>query len=359
MGTDDAYAELGLAAGASDHEIKAAWRRLVSQWHPDRNASPQALARMQRINTAFELLRQGLEADAARPAAPEQPQAQPKPQPRPQRAARPDKAPPGAGGYTEPPPPPRPPWHIERKLKLTLEQAAAGGRMVLRGRHVERCAACEGVGFRHSPRPCEHCHGVGRIGRRNWFGWVAGFETCGECQGDGLARLACEACNGQGELGRCRYEIAVDLPAGLRDGETLDLSAGGTHGDRLKLHVALREHPFFRLEADGTLHCEMPVDGFLWMANCWADVPTLYGTQQLRLDRRHLRYRLRGQGFPKEHGGARGHYIVDVKPLFPAQFTREQEQLIERLAASQRHAPGTPMHEWQGKLARWKERVGG
>lgn len=341
MGTDDAYAELGLATGATDHEIKAAWRRLVSQWHPDRNSSPQAVARMQRINTAFEVLRQGVDVPARA---------------KPRKAERPAKEAPQGAAHQEPATPLRPPWHIERKLKLTLEQAAAGGRTLLRGRHVERCTACEGLGYRHSPRPCEHCHGAGRVGRRGWFGWVAGFDTCGHCEGDGLARLTCEACKGQGELGRCRYEIAVDLPAGLRDGEVLDLHAGGTHGDRLKLHVLLREHPFFRLDADGTLHCEMPVDGFLWMANRWMDVPTLAGTQQLRLDRRHLRYRLRGQGFPKEHGGARGHYIVDVKPLFPAQFTREQEQLIERLAASQKHAPDSPMHEWQQRYARWKEK---
>ncbi|NML15669.1 DnaJ domain-containing protein [Azohydromonas caseinilytica] len=339
MGTDDAYAELGLAAGATDHEIKAAWRRLVSQWHPDRNASPQAVLRMQRINLAFEVLRQGVEAEARHSPPPAPPS-------RPRKNAAPEP----------PPAPARPPWRIQRKLKLTLEQGAAGGRTVLRGLHTERCVACEGLGYRHSPRPCETCHGAGRVARRGWFGWVAGFDSCGTCHGDGLARLECEACKGQGHLGRCRYEIAVDLPTGLRDGEVLDLLAGGAHGDRLKLHVALREHPLFRLEPDGTLHCEMPVDGFLWMANRWIDVPTLDGTQQLRLDRRHLRYRLRGLGYPKERGGERAHYIVDVKPVFPAQFTREQEQLIERLAASQQHPPGSPLHEWQRRVGAWRGR---
>jgi molecular chaperone DnaJ len=352
MGTDDAYAELGLAAGATDHEIKAAWRRLVSQWHPDRNPSPQAVVRMQRINHAFELLRQGVEVEALGSAPP---RAEPRPEPKPEKPARPSRA----SAPKPPPPPPRPPWHIERKVKLTLEQAAAGGRMVLRGRHVERCLACEGKGFRHSPRPCEPCHGAGRVGRRNWFGWIAGFDPCETCHGDGLARLDCEPCKGQGEFGRCRYEIAVDLPPGLRHGEDLDLAAGGTHGDRLKLHVELREHPLFQLEGDGTVRCEMPVDGFLWVANRWIDVPTLTGTQQLRLDRRHLRYRLRGQGFPRTRGGARAHYIVDVKPIFPTQFTTEQEVLIERLASTQQHRPGTPMHEWRQRFEGWRAKQGG
>src|SRR6478752_2598177 len=57
MGTDNAFAELGLACDATEREVKAAWRRLASQWHPDRNDSAGAVARMQRINQAFEEIR--------------------------------------------------------------------------------------------------------------------------------------------------------------------------------------------------------------------------------------------------------------------------------------------------------------
>ena len=59
MATDTftAYTELGLAPGASEREAKAAWRRLVSQWHPDRNPGPGAVGRMQRLNQALDALR--------------------------------------------------------------------------------------------------------------------------------------------------------------------------------------------------------------------------------------------------------------------------------------------------------------
>ena len=57
MVIENAYAELGLAPGAGEAEVKAAWRRLVSQWHPDRNKTASALSRMQRINTAYEQIR--------------------------------------------------------------------------------------------------------------------------------------------------------------------------------------------------------------------------------------------------------------------------------------------------------------
>lgn len=331
METEDAYAELGLEAGASEQQVKAAWRRLVSRWHPDRNPSPQALVRMQRINLAFERLRQSFEDGDEAPAT----------SPR--------------GPVPEPPPPARAPWHIHRTVKLTLEEGARGGRRVLRGRHTERCAECEGRGWRHSPRPCEACHGAGRLARRGWFGWVAGFETCETCSGDGLARLECEACDGHGHRGQGRYEVTVELPAGLRDGDALDL-AGGAQGDRLLLRVKLREHPFFTLAQDGTLGCEVPVDGFLWMANRWIEVPGLQGPQSLRLDRRHLRYRLRGQGYPRTRGGKRADCVIDVKPLFPAELEPEAEALVDRLASLQAAVPGSPLNEWRQRFGRWRAR---
>ena len=72
MGTDNAFAELGLACDATEREVKAAWRRLASQWHPDRNGSADAVARMQRINQAFEAIRNAgfARRPGARPARP-------------------------------------------------------------------------------------------------------------------------------------------------------------------------------------------------------------------------------------------------------------------------------------------------
>ena len=65
LGTDDAFSELGLSPDASESEVKAAWRKLVSQWHPDRNDSALAVARIQRINRAFEEIRNARQHGAA------------------------------------------------------------------------------------------------------------------------------------------------------------------------------------------------------------------------------------------------------------------------------------------------------
>ena len=68
LGTDNAYAELGLAPGASEAEVKVAWRRLASLWHPDRNRSAEAFGRMQRINQALEQIRRSGFSEIAREA---------------------------------------------------------------------------------------------------------------------------------------------------------------------------------------------------------------------------------------------------------------------------------------------------
>ena len=73
MDTRNAFAELGLEPGATAHEVKAAWRRLVSHWHPDRNPSDGALVRMQRINDAFRIVRQALGAGHEVPSHDEAP----------------------------------------------------------------------------------------------------------------------------------------------------------------------------------------------------------------------------------------------------------------------------------------------
>ena len=69
MHLDDSYHELGLAPGSSDAEVKAAWRRLSARWHPDRNDSPQALRKMQRINWALKAIRQARAEPAPAPDA--------------------------------------------------------------------------------------------------------------------------------------------------------------------------------------------------------------------------------------------------------------------------------------------------
>ncbi|HVR53544.1 MAG TPA: DnaJ C-terminal domain-containing protein [Pseudorhodoferax sp.] len=335
MGTDQAFSELGLPVGASASEVKAAWRRLASRWHPDRNASAHAVARMQRINQAFEAIQRAQLAPAPAPAAPPEPPAPPE--------ARAANAP------AQDTRPPRPP--IQRKLKLTLEEAAAGCIKALRGKFTPVCTQCEGVGHRVLATPCKRCRGSGRVVRPSaWFGWPGQPEECADCAGTGTAREDCRPCAGSGKLAPQSYAVQVRIPPGVHAGDLLHVAARRAPAD-LEVQVVLAPHAFFTLQDDGSLHCQLPVDGFAWMANRTVSIPTLDGVQPLALRRGQQRYRLAGQGFPARHRGPRGEQVVEIEPVFPEKFSTDQEILLDQLIASGAGPDADPrLAQWQRLL---------
>ena len=305
MTVDDAYAELGLPRDASLAQAKAAWRSLVSLWHPDRNRQAGASARMQRINRALEQIRGGGDGVVASASEPD---------------AGPDASP--------------PPRTVERRVKLTLEEAAAGCIKVLRGTVVDPCATCAGSG--QAPlEACAECSGQGTVRERAWFGWYGPAVACAACEGRGTSRPICQDCEGSGKTEVARYRLSVRLPAGVRDGDVLHVAPTRSSASvALDIQVQLLPHPFLVCDDDGTLRCELPVDGFCWIANRTVQMPTLQGLQPLRLQRGQVVYRLPGRGFPAGRGLARADQIVMVVPRFPARLSREQERLLDRLVAS-------------------------
>jgi molecular chaperone DnaJ len=363
--TDHAYAELGLPLDASEQDIKSAWRRLVSQWHPDRNDSAQAVAKIQRINQAFESIRRaralGEVGTATTSAAPERPQRTAEPAAEAQAQAQAEAAPPAPEAPADDGPR-RPP--IRRKLKLTLEEAAAGCIKTLRGKLTATCSSCEGAGHQMLGGHCASCGGSGAIQQRSaWFGWPSVSIECEACLGGGFARRDCPACAASGKL-ETAYKVQVRIPHGVRDGDLLHVDArrsakAGAPAD-LEIQVQIEPHPFFRLdEADGLLRCEIPVNGFAWVANRTVQVPTLYGWHLMQLDRDRLAYILPGLGYPGDRRGARGDQLVTLVPVFPTQLSTDQEILLDQLIATTSKGTGTGSSErlraWDKDLRAWEK----
>ena len=339
MDTQEAYAELGLDASASDAELKASWRRLVATWHPDRNAAADAGRRMQAINKAYQHIRQlrdgeGADADAG--------------QQQDHEAAHEQAA-------TEQAQSRRP--VLERRVRLSLEDAILGCTRTLRGHFTHSCAACVGKGQRVLAQACSACHGSGAVHKPSLFGWLWNEEACADCGGDGRQRAPCEACDGKGERTQA-YRRRVRFPAGVRAGHVLSV-AGAHAGDQeldLELQVEIEPHAFFVLDEDGVLRCEVPVNGFAWMAGRWVEVPTPDGMQQMRLNRDALVYRLSGQGFPAQPRGPRGDYLLKVLPVFPQKEDANTAALLDQLIASSSLGMGEgsqPLGQWQAQLQRW------
>jgi molecular chaperone DnaJ len=368
LGTDTAYAELGLAPGATEAEVKAAWRRLASTWHPDRNANAGAVGRMQRINLAFEALRQagfpGAAApSAAAPAAPPRSAASPG-----QASSAPAPEAPDDDASDAPDAPDAPDASdapdrqeprrrtLSRKLKLTLEEAALGCTKVLRGRANPVCADCAGAGWRATQAACTACEGLGQVRQRTWFGLFGMAVDCSACAGSGIARQPCAPCQGSGRLEQPGYRVTVRLPAGVRHGDQLQVDGRRMRPDPspgdLQIKIELLAHPFFVLDDDGTLRCELPVNGFAWMANRTVPLPTLDGLGSLALQRDQRDYRLAGQGFPMTRRGPRADLCVTIVPRFPERSSTDQEILLDQLLAASSGADPR-LVDWQQRLRDW------
>ena len=341
MDTHAAYEELGLNPDATNAQIKASWRRMVAAWHPDRNAAADAGSRMQRINKAYQHIRQLRDGegddtgDESTDAAPTHGTATPE-------TDSPKKT------------------HV-RKVRLTLEEAILGCTRTLRGHFTHTCNACLGKGQGVLAKACSTCRGSGAVKKAALFGWLWSEEACADCGGDGRQRAPCETCDGTGERA-VAYRRQVRFPAGVREGHLLILPAS-RHDDRecsLELQVEIEPHPVFTLDGNGVLRCEMPVNGYAWMAGRWVDVPTPDGVQQMRLNRDALVYRLRGKGFPDTPRGPRGDYLVKVLPTFPPKEDPALEALLDQLIARSTLAAESnrsqPLGQWQRRMKQWKSR---
>ena len=342
MNVDDSYRELGLTPDSTDAEVKAAWRRLAARWHPDRNSSPHALRKIQRINRALEEIRRfrasafgpvtesGFPFDAGAAAQ--------------------------AGGTPE--------RTLRHPVRLTLEEALVGCIKDLEGEVTESCVACSATGLQRHASSCRGCGGTGQVRQAMWISWVAPLVKCKACDGRGSHRHACAVCEGTGQAPARKYRCRARIPGGVRDGDLLHVSANlhGLHASEkvaLEVRVELVPHEFFTVDEDGTVRCELPVDGFAWIASRWTEVPTPSGLQQMRLRRGYHTYRIKGQGFPGADG-ERSDCIVTVVPLFPEEFSKAQDAQIDKLIAGNTRAAGTPAQRrtaaWQQTVKEWAAR---
>jgi molecular chaperone DnaJ len=342
----DLYIVLGVQQGASESEIKRAYRRLARRFHPDINPGDQtAAARFRQILEAYETLidparRSRYDAGNPTSAGAQQPGSGFEgfdfstrgvdysatfgdlfAEVLTERGARQSPAQRGAD------------LHID--MQVTFEESLAGGQRAMTVTRRDHCRLCGGSGrTRSSTAPCHVCHGTGAV--RSVRGHMIFSRSCGACGGSGRQRpRPCEPCAGTGQETRSET-VTARIPPGVSNGDRIRVPAkgnagiaGGPAGD-LYVTVKVAAHPQFRRDGDD-LHMSVPVAVHEAALGARVEIRTLDGVARLRVPpgtQTGQRFRLRGHGAPSTINGQRGDLIVEVRIVLPRLLDERSKELL-------------------------------
>ena len=241
----DFYEVLGVQKGASEDEIKKAYRKLAKQYHPDLNPGDKgAEAKFKEVNEAYEVL-----SDSDKRARYDQfGHAGVDPNFGGGAGGNPfqgggfdftdifDSFFGGFGGASrrQNPNAPRRGTDVEASVAISFEEAAKGVRKTVDYQQIEACEDCRGTGAAPgtSPKTCPQCNGTGqvRIQQRTPFGVVQSSQTCDKCRGTGkIIDTPCKSCDGKGRVRR-KKSVEVSVPAGISDEQVLNVAGRGNAG---------------------------------------------------------------------------------------------------------------------------------
>lgn len=343
----DLYVVLGVVHGASEADIKRAYRKLARRYHPDINPGDRtAEARFRQILEAYETLidpDRRHRYDAGHPAV--------------------DQGGRRASGFegfdfssrgsdhggtfgdlfaevlterhSRREAPAERGSDLHQTLSLTFEDAFHGAQRHLTITRRETCGRCAGAGrTRGATGPCLACQGSGAV--RSVRGHMVFTKSCEACGGTGQQRpRVCEACDGSGQETRAE-NVAVRIPAGIADGERVRVPAKGNVGTRggapgdLYITVQVAPHAVYRRDGDDLF---MTVAVAIHEAALGAriDIPTPDGPTRLKVPpgtQSGQRFRLRERGATSIRDGRRGDLVVEVRLMLPKVLDERSKELL-------------------------------
>ncbi|HET6849308.1 MAG TPA: molecular chaperone DnaJ [Gaiellales bacterium] len=366
MAKRDYYEVLGVERGASDAEVKKAFRRLARELHPDVNPDPEATERFKEAAEAYEVL-----SDS-------------------ETRARYDRfghaGVDGASLHTEQfmdfgslsdllgaffgddlfggamRRGPQRGADVAVTVSLELREAAFGVHRDIEVEVVSACEHCGGSGAEPGTEPetCETCGGQGRVQRiqQTALGQFVQTATCPTCSGRGVViPTPCAVCRGRGRVPTTRT-VEVDIPAGIMDGQRMQLRGRGHEGEpgapAGDLYVGVRVAPDPRFERDGNDTLAVLNVPFTRAAlGTTVTVETLDGEQQVELRAGTQPgdvVTLKGKGVPVLNGRGRGDHRLLVNVMLPQRLTEEQRRLLAEFEAAVTDDTYRPEESFLGRI---------
>jgi molecular chaperone DnaJ len=349
----DYYEVLGVQKGATEQELKQAYRRLAIKFHPDKNpGDKEAEERFKELAEAYQILSQ------------------------PELRARYDRfghagigASAGAGfgqgfpgfedlfemfgigdlfgGRANERRGPRRGSDLRYDIEITLEEAAEGLKTKIRVPRLESCETCRGSGAAEGSHPvkCSTCAGAGQV--RYQQGFFSVSRTCSTCRGSGkVIKDVCRECRGQGRIER-EKTLEIKMPAGVDNGSRLRIAGEGEAGELgasrgdLYVIVHVKEHEVFERH-DANLRCTIPVSFTQAALGAEITVPTLGGKEKVKIaegTQTGSLIQLKGKGMPMLGGRGRGDLYAVVNIMTPTSLSREERKLFEELARLEKENP--------------------
>jgi molecular chaperone DnaJ len=371
MAKRDFYEVLGVAKGASDEEIKKAYRKLAMKHHPDRNQGDKAKEAEEKFKEgkeAYEML-----SDPKKKAAYDQYG---------HAGVDPNMGggrggPEGFGGFADAfgdifgdifgqggagggarrgggGPQVYRGSDLSYAMEISLEEAAAGKDTQIRIPAWDDCGVCHGSGAKPgtSAKTCPTCNGSGTVHMRQGFFSVQ--QTCPHCQGTGkVIPEPCTACHGQGRVKKTKT-LEVKIPAGINEGMRIRSAGngepgtnGGPPGD-LYIEIRIKQHEIFERDGDD-LHCSVPVPLTSAALGGNIEVPTLGGKAEIEIPEgtQHGKtFRLRGKGIKGIRSSYPGDLYCHISVETPVKLTEHQRKLLKELDESfkkggEKHSPNS------------------
>lgn len=361
----DYYEVLGLSKGASDDEIKRAYRKLAKKYHPDVNKEPGAEEKFKEISEAYEVL-----SDANKRATYDQFGFA-------GMNGQDFSGFGGSGGFSDlndifeqfmggsgfggfggfsqgrSSRQNGPIKGENRYMSLTIDflEAIKGVKKTISISVDRKCKSCNGTGAK-SPsdiETCPTCGGRGRVQKavRTAFGMMSQTTVCSDCNGTGVKiKKVCPDCFGKG-YHTVKEKVEVSIPAGINSGQQVRVSGygergsnGGDNGD-LYIEINVKPHDNFIRQGNDII-VQVPISAVEATLGITIEVPTCHGDVELKVPagtQPNTRLRIKGYGVPYIGSAAKGDQYVELKVVIPTKLTISEKELYEKLAGKKHQSP--------------------